>query len=156
MQPHHHAVAEPEATTHRQRTFVRYFIAIAADLVVLNLLAQFWGRLSVDGFLTTLIAAVLLQLLLQGTLIIEHKAAAPFVGKTGLWKVGRILVAWLILFVSKFVMLWVIGLILGDAIQFHGAMHGAGAFIVTIIAMVVAEERMYRAFRALGTDAGDD
>jgi len=151
MKAHHHAAAlSAELPNTRQRLFVRYYVAITADLIVLGLLSQFWDRVYISNFTTGLIAAVLLQVLLQLTLWIEHKAAQPFAGKTsGAARAGRFLVAWFILFLSKFVMLWIIGLVLGSAISFSGALHGAVAFIATVVCMVVAEEVMFRTFGAL-------
>jgi hypothetical protein len=151
MKAHHHAasasVALPNA---RQRLYVRYYVAITADLIVLGLLSQFWDRVQISSFTAGLVAAILLQLLLQVTLIIEHAASQPFKNKNS-WQAsaGRIFVAWLILFSSKFAMLWAIGLVLGDAIHFYGAMHGALPFIATVICMVVAEELAFRTFATL-------
>jgi len=48
-------------------------------------------------------------------------------------------------------MLWMIGLVLGDSIHFSGALHGALAFIVTVVCMILAEELVFRAFGALET-----
>ena len=151
MKAHHHAAAlSAELPNTRQRLFVRYYVAITADLIVLGLLSQFWDRVYISNFTTGLIAAVLLQVLLQLTLWIEHMAAQPFAGKTsGAARAGRFLVAWFILFLSKFVMLWIIGLVLGSAISFSGALHGAAAFIATVVCTVVAEEIMFRTFGAL-------
>lgn len=152
MKPHHHITAATplDASTH-QRLFVRYYIATTVDLLVLGLLSQFWDRIIIDTFAAAVVAALLLQLLLQGTLVIEHRVAGLFAGKSGvLWQFGRFFSAWLILFLSKFVMLWLIGLVLGERIQFHGALHGAVAFIITVVVMVVAEEGVYRIYRALG------
>ena len=152
MQLHHvAAAASAEMPTSAQRLFVRYFIAITIDLIVLGLLAEVWDQIMINHFSTVLFAAVLLQLLLQLTLVVEHKAAGMFQGKSGTaWKLGRFLVAWFILFSSKFVMLWAVYWFLGDNIEFRGAMHGAVAFIVAVVAMVVAEEIVNRIFRALG------
>lgn len=153
MKPHHHITATtPLDASSRQRLFVRYYVATTVDLLVLGLLSQFWDRVHIDTFAAAVIAALLLQLLLQGTLVIEHRVASVFAARSGpLWQFGRFFSAWLILFVSKFVMLWIIGLVLGERIQFHGALHGAVAFIVTVVLMVVAEEGIYRIYRALGT-----
>ncbi len=151
MKAHHHAaVASAALPNTRQRLYIRYYVAITADLIVLGLLSQFWDRVQISGFTSGLIAAILLQLLLQVTLLIEHAASQPFVNKTS-WqaKGGRIFVAWLILFSSKFVMLWTIGLVLGDAIHFYGALHGAFPFIITVICMILAEELAFRTFAAL-------
>lgn len=151
MKAHHlAAAASAEMPSTRQRLFVRYYVAITVDLIVLGTLSQFWDRVQISNFTTGLLAAVLLQLLLQLTLWIEHAAAAPFAAKTSTGaKLGRFFVAWFILFASKFVMLWVIGTLLGEAISFSGAAHGAVAFIATVVCMVIAEEIIFRTFGIL-------
>jgi hypothetical protein len=150
MKPHHHhAALSAEMPSSRQRLYTRYLVAILADLVVLGLFAEFWAPVSISGFSVGLLTAVLLQLLLQATLSLEHLVAGWFEGRGGLWTAGRYLSAWLILFGSKFVMLGVIERLLGDAVHFGGPMHGVMAFIVVIVAMLVAEEALVRIFRLL-------
>lgn len=151
MKAHHHIVAaSAEIPSTRQRLFSRYVIAILVDLVVLNLLAEYWSRVTVETFSTSLIAAILLQLLLQATLSLEHRVAALFEARDGAaWTAMRFFAAWLILFGSKFVMLAVIDRVLGDRLQFGGAMHGVLAFIVVIAAMLAAEELIARIYRRL-------
>ncbi|MFT7288824.1 MAG: hypothetical protein ACI87W_002947 [Halieaceae bacterium] len=120
------------------------------DLVVLNLIAEFWSQVSIDSFSTSLLTAILLQVLLQGTLILEHRVAGWFYKKEGAaWGFLRYFSAWLILFGSKFVMLGAIDRVMGDAVQFHGSMHGVLAFIVVIVAMLGAEELFARFYRRL-------
>jgi len=158
MKAHHHAaVASAAMPNTRQRLYIRYYVAITADLMVLGLLSQFWDRVHIGSFTAGLIAAILLQLLLQVTLWIEHAASQPFKDKTS-WqaKAGRVFVAWFVLFTSKFVMLWTIGLVLGDAIHFEGALHGALPFIATVVCMILAEELIFRAFGALETTDDQD
>ena len=126
-------------------------MALLVDLIVLNLLAEYWSRVSVDSFSTSLIAAILLQVLLQATLSLEHVVASWFNARDGIaWTVGRYLTAWLILFGSKFVMLGAIDRILGEGVHFLGPMHGVGAFIWTVVAMLAAEELVTRIYRKLG------
>jgi hypothetical protein len=120
------------------------------DLVVLNLFAEYWERVSIDDFSTSLIAAVLLQLLLQITLVLEHRIGTWFARRDGaLWSAARLFSAWLILFGSKFVMLGAIDRVLGDAVHFAGPMHGVAAFIAVIVAMLAAEELVVRVYRRL-------
>ena len=72
MKPHHQAAAtSAEMPNNRQRLYVRYYVAITADLLVLGLLSQFWDKAQISNFGSGLLAAVLLQLLLQLTLWIE-------------------------------------------------------------------------------------
>jgi hypothetical protein len=55
--------ASAELPSDRQRVFMRYFTAILIDLVVLNLFVEFSGKVFVDSFSISLLAAVLLQVL---------------------------------------------------------------------------------------------
>jgi hypothetical protein len=143
-------VASAETPTTRQRLFVRYLTAILIDLLVLNLFVEFWQHVAIDSFSVSLLAAILLQVLLKLTLSLEHWVAGYFTARTGgLWKFLRIFSAWLILFGSKFVMLGAINFAFGDAVFFGGPLHGVVAFIVVVVAMLVAEELVVRFYRRL-------
>src|SRR5436189_5846125 len=69
--------------SNKQKMFVRYYTGFLIDLVVLNLFAEYWGMVSVDTFTTSLLAALLLQVLLKAAIFVEHKARGLFDGKTG-------------------------------------------------------------------------
>ncbi|MEM6773993.1 MAG: hypothetical protein AAF640_04045 [Pseudomonadota bacterium] len=128
----------------------RYLIAILVDLIVLNLFAEHSSLLELANFSTSLVAAVLLQLLLQATLTLEHRVAALFDAREGAaWTALRFFTAWLILFGSKFVMLGVIDRVLGERLHFAGPIHGVVAFIIVIVAMLAAEEVLARVYRRL-------
>ena len=130
--------------------FGRYFMGVVTDLIVLNLFAEYWDRVHVSGFTVSLVAAVLLQLLLQATLTVEHAMGAWFEQRSGAhWKALRLFCTWLILFGSKFVMLGAISYFMGDSVHFEGPLHGAGPFIWTVIAMLFAEELVTRVHRSL-------
>ena len=140
-----------EAPSNKQRLFVRYFTAILIDLVVLNLFAEYWKNVFIDTFTTSLLAAIVLQVLLKLTVAIEHRIAAFFNARSGgLMKFLRFFCAWLVLFGSKFVILEAIAQLFGDDVRFYGAFHGVVALIVVIVAMLVAEEAIVRLYRKLG------
>ena len=145
-----------EAITNRQRLFVRYFTAILIDLVVLNLFVEYSDKVFVDSFTTSLLAAVLLQVLLKLTIAVEHKVAAFFKARGGGWNTFlRWFCAWLVLFGSKFVILEALAQVFGDNLRFGGIWHGIVTLIVVIIVMLVAEEFIVRLYRRLGDDAAD-
>ena len=150
-------VASAQEITNRQRLFMRYFTAILIDLVVINLFVEYWDKVDVSGFTVSLAMAFLLQVLLALTLKLEHRVAAYFNAKPGkAARFMRLFSAWLILFLSKFVILWILDLVLGDNIHFGGPLHGVVAFIAVIIVMLVSEEIMVRFYRWLGDrDDGD-
>ncbi|HET6941128.1 MAG TPA: hypothetical protein VFH89_03090, partial [Sphingomicrobium sp.] len=75
------------ALTHsnRQRLFLLYFVGALVDLVVLGLFDEYSDKVYVDSFTTMLLAAVVLQLLLKGTIAVEHWVASKFKNKVGGW-----------------------------------------------------------------------
>ena len=141
------AVALPD----RQRLFARYFTAILIDLVVLNLFVEYSKRVHIDSFTTSLLAAVLLQILLAVTIAVEHRVAAYFKARPGgLMTFLRWFFAWLVLFGSKFVILEALTVAFGDKVRFEGRWNGIVTLIVVIVAMLVAEELVARLYRRLG------
>lgn len=143
--------ASAEMPSTRQRLFVRYFIGVLIDLVVLNLFAEYSDRVSVDTFTMSLLAAVLLQVLLKATIAVEHQVALFFKGRPGAFNTFlRYFCAWLVLFGSKFVILEALSFAFGESVRFEGAFHGLVWLIIVVVAMLVAEEVIVRLFRKLG------
>ena len=143
-------VASANAPSNRQQLFLRYFTAILIDLVVLNLFAEYWEYVTIQSFTTSLLAAILLQVLLKLTLAMEHQVALLFKGKHGAAsKFSRVFSAWLILFGSKFVILFALDFAFGDALLFGGPFHGVVVFIAVIVAILVTEELVVRLYRGL-------
>jgi len=131
----------------RQRLFLRYFMFILIDLVVLNLLAEHWDKVQLQSFTVSLFAAILLQVLLKLTLKLEHHVAGYFKKKSGhSAKAMRLLTTWTILLVSKLIMLKAIDWIFGDKLMFHGPRHIL-VFIIVVVAILAAEELVARFVR---------
>ena len=122
----------------RQRTFLRYFTAVLVDLAVLGLFAEYWEHVTADSFTIMLLAAVLLQLLLKLTIVLEHRVAAFFNARQGGFaKFMRFFAAWLVLFGSKFVILEALALAFGDRLSFGGPFNGIVALIVVVMTMLL-------------------
>lgn len=134
----------------RQRLFIRYFTAILIDLAILNLFDEYWDKVVIDSFTISLFAAIVLQVLLQLTIAFEHRMASYFKAKEGSHFVAlRWLSTWLVLFLSKFVILWALDISFGDAVLFLGVYHGIVAFIVVVFAILLAEKAIMKLFHAL-------
>ena len=143
-----------QAPSNSQRLFVRYFTAILIDLVVLNLFVEYSKNVSIDSFTTSLLAAVLLQVLLKVTIAVEHWVATYFNARPGrLMTFFRFFFAWLVLFGSKFVILEALTLVFGDKVRFEGAFNGIVTLILVIVAMLIAEEAIVRFYRRLSDRA---
>ena len=145
----------PQVPSNRQRLFIRYYTGFLIDLVVLNLFAEYWSLVTVDTFTTSLWAALLLQVLLKGTIVLEHKAMDCFSarGGGGFNTFLKYFVAWLILFGSKFVILEALSQAFGTNVHFGGMWHGIITLIVVVVVMLLAEEIMVRVYRRLAEKA---
>ena len=142
--------AEASMPTDRQRLFVLFFTGTLIDLVVLSLFAEYSDKVFVDSFTTALLASIVLQVLLKATIAVEHRVLARFKGKTGAgWTTLKFLVAWLILFGSKFVILEALSFTFGANVHFEGVLHGLVWLIIVVVTMVIAEELVARLYRKL-------
>jgi len=143
--------AAAEMPTDRQRLFLRYFTGVLIDVVILNLFDEYSDNVFVESFTLSLLAGVLMQALLKATIAVEHYVAEYFKARQGVaMKVMRFLGAWLVLFVSKFVILEALSFVFGDKVRFEGILHGIVPLIIVVVVMVVVEEaiaRIYRWFR---------
>ena len=147
-------IALTDEIKNSQRLFVRYLVAILIDLTVLNLFDEFWDLVTIGPFSVSMLAAILLQVLLKATLVLEHKVADYFNAKSGGFaRFMRYFTAWLILFGSKFVMLGAIDFAFGDDVLFTGPLHGVVSFIVVVMVMLAAEEVAVRIYRRLGKNS---
>jgi len=138
------------SNSRRQRIFLSFTFAVLVDLAVLNLFDEFWDYVYIEYFSISLLAALLLQSLLRVTIHIEHRVANYFKKQSGLKaRILRGLATWGILFGSKFVILEAINIFFGDEVLFTGPIHGLVAFIVVVIAVIVAEQAFIRTYRSL-------
>ena len=134
----------------KQRVFLRYLTATLVDLLVLGLFAEYWSYVVVSSFTVMMIAAVVLQVLLKLTIVLEHKVAAFFNARPGGFnRFMRFFTAWLILFGSKFAILWALMLVLGDRLKFGGPLQGVVALIAVVVVMLLIEAVLVKVYRRL-------
>lgn len=134
----------------RQQLFIKYTFFVLIDLTVLNLFNEYWSYVSIESFSISLLAALLLQILLQLTIAIEHRVSEYFKVKEGLrGKAFWIFSKWAILFISKVVILKSINYAFGDSFLFNGPVHGVVAFIIIVIAIIIAEQLFLRVYKSL-------
>jgi len=134
----------------RQQLFFRYTLAVLIDLTVLNLFNEYWDYVFIEFFTISLFAAILLQFLLQVTIAIEHRVANYFKKKAGVRpRIMRGLSTWAILFGSKLAILEAINFSFGDSVIFSGPVHGLVAFIIVVIAIIIAEQTISWIYESL-------
>jgi len=140
---------EAVAPNNKQRLFLAYTLFILVDLAVLNLFNEYWEPVKIDSFTTSFLAAALLQVLLRATLHVEHKTADYFKAKGGKGATGKRLIAsWIVLFGSKFVILWAIDFVFGEKVLFGGVI----PFIVVVVTIIVVEAILSKIYAMLGDD----
>ncbi len=143
-------VALIDRPTTSQRMYVRYVSHTLIDLTILNLFEEYWQHVTVESFTISIIVAVLLQVALKGGVALEHRVADYFKSKSGsMAKILYWFCAILLVSGSKYAMLGVINLLVGDRLTFTGPLHGVVAFIVVVVVMVVAEGIAARIYRSL-------
>ena len=135
---------KPLATppTTRQMIFFSWTKDVLIYIIVLNLFVEYNSKIIINSFTLSIFTAILLKILLEIILQLEHKVAATLEA----YKVLQILFVWLILFGSKFLILEVVDFVFGEHVEL-------GKFldvIVLVIALMVAREVFSWIYRLLG------
>lgn len=144
------AAFETQKRSRAQRTYEHQLVAVLLNLTVLGLFDEHWEWVEAGSFTILLVAAMALQLLLRSTLAIEDWSSNRLRRRPGgAFVAARILMSWLILAGSKFVMLAILTAIFGNALRFGGPHHGAIAFVVVVLTMLLTEQFAVRTYRAL-------
>jgi hypothetical protein len=126
----------------RQLIFFSWTKDVLIYIIVLNLFVEYNPIIIIDSFTISIFTAILLKILLEIILKLEHKVSAVFKA----YKVLRILLVWLILFGSKFLILEVVDLVFGEHVEL-------GKFldvILLVIALMVTREIFNRIYLTLG------
>jgi hypothetical protein len=138
-----------QTITARQGKFISWSMYLLIDIVVLNLFVEFSKSVVIDSFYLSILTAVLLRLLLEVTLRLEHRVSRYFETKT--FRASRMVagvVMWVLLFTSKFVILEAVDLVFGSHVDLGGFVE-----IVIIAVTLIAAETAFRAmFDLLGRD----
>ncbi|MEA2047370.1 MAG: hypothetical protein U9O64_02865 [Campylobacterota bacterium] len=138
------------APSPKQQIFLKYLTWTLIDLMVLNFFAEYWDKVTITSFGVSLFIAIVLQTLLKMTISLEHRISDYMKSNEKLnKKILHIFSTWFVLFASKFVMLWVLQVLFGNAIVFAGAYHGVVAFIVVVITILAVEYLVKRIYDAL-------
>jgi hypothetical protein len=137
----------PNIITPAQARFVSWISEVLVDIVVLNLFVEYAHAVVIDSFAISILTALLLKLMVDAVKGLEQEVSAYLAAKPGTtWKLLRYAAVWLILFLSKFVILEAVNFVFGDHVEL-------GSFIEIfsiIVAMLAANALLYSAFQRLG------
>ena len=117
-------------------------------VVVLNLTIEYLPAVLSESFTLSLLTAVLLKLALEVVLVLKKRAVTRFQDATSFRaKVTAGLLLWLTAAGSKFVVLWLVNLLFGDAVSLGGFL-SVTLLVITLLASRSAVRRL------LGVDQG--
>ena len=129
-------------TTAQQR-FTSWASDILIYTVILNLFVEYADAIVIDSFTISLLTAVVLKVLLDILGLAEEKVH-HFFGQYN--KALGFLSMWVVLFLSKFVILEVIDIIFGDHVEL-------GKFldvVVLVLSLMIVRALVDKAYRSLG------
>jgi hypothetical protein len=133
--------------TPAQARFVSWVSEVLVDIVVLNLFVEFVHTIVIDSFWISILTAVLLKLMVDAVKGLEHSVSAYFAEREGaVWKAVRFLAVWLILFLSKFVILEAVNFVFGDHVELGSFIEIVGI----IVTMLAANATLVAVYQHLG------
>lgn len=136
------------APTRRQLVFFSWTKDLLIYIVVLNLFVEYVDQVVIDSFTVSILTAILLKALLEIILGLKRQVARFLGARPGnVWKFLRITSTWLILFLSKFLILKVEDLVFGDRVEL-------GNFVqiyILVIAMMIARAGVQWIYISLGS-----
>lgn len=136
--------------TNRQQVFASYVTDVLVYIVVLNLFVEHSDAIVIDSFSISILTAVLLKVLLDLILSAEHRVSDFFKRRHHpIANVLRVLSVWLILFLSKFLILEAVDLVFGDHVELGGFLQ----VVLLVIVMMVARQAFESIYRSLGTSS---
>jgi hypothetical protein len=130
-----------------QARYVSWVSAVLVDIVVLNLFVEFVHTIVIDSFAISILTAVLLKLMVDAVKGLEQSVSASLASRVGaVWKAIRFLAVWLILFLSKFVILEAVNFVFGDHVELGSFIEIVGI----IVTMLAANATLLAVYRKLG------
>ena len=104
--------------TSAQRRYSKAMADVLIYIVVLNLFVEFVDAVVIDSFYISILTAVLLTLLLDVLVVVEHKVHAYFESKeAAIFNVIGIVAVFAILFTSKLLILEIVNFVFGEHVE---------------------------------------
>jgi hypothetical protein len=138
--------------TRNQQRFADWMTDVLVDIVVLNLFVEFVDAVVIDSFWISILTAVLLKLMLDAVVGLEHRVAGYFAAKEGTtYRVMGLVSAFSILFLSKFVILEAVNLVFREHVELGHFIE----IVAIIVGMLGARAVLGIVYRRLGERASE-
>lgn len=130
--------------------FASWMTDVLVYIVVLNLFVEYVPTVLTESFTISIFTAVVLKLLIDAIAGLEHRVREWFSAREGkLWRALGVIAVFSILFISKFVVLEIIGIIFGDRVHLGGFIEVA----LLVVTMILARRSVTWIYRRLGDPA---
>jgi hypothetical protein len=134
----------PGTVTPAQARFISWISEVLVDIVVLNLFVEYAHSVVIDSFAISILTALLLKLMVDAVKGLEQGVSAYFAAKPAtIWKVLRYAAVWLILFLSKFVILEAVNIVFADHVEL-GSFFEIAAIVIVMLAANAALRTAYQ------------
>lgn len=111
-----------------------HIVDVFVYVVVLNIAAEYLPVVITETFTMSLFTALLLKVALELVFVVKNWAKARFkAARRLLGKVGSVLVLWLVLIGSKFVVLELIAVVFGDRVSLGGFWSVTGLILILMV-----------------------
>lgn len=128
----------PQATrvvTSRQLYYVDFLMDVLVYTAILNLFDEFVDSVTIDSFTVSLLTAVVMKGLIDAIEFLMDSVKGRFGDKEGTAaRAVTITLMWVILFLSKFAILWVVDIIFEDDVDLGGFFQ----VLVMVLVMMLA------------------
>ncbi len=132
----------------KQLLFKELFVGTLIYAVVLGFLNDYTSLVDAKSFSTIFYASVALQLLTMLAFWLKGKIVEALKPRPGpIYRVALFFSVWAVMFVSKFIFIWVIDVLFGDYI----AIEGFFGILIVVVLVTLVHRLADRVFMALAT-----
>lgn len=134
---------------YRQLIFKELFVGTLIYSVVLGLFNDYTSIVDAKSFSTIFYASIVLEILTYFAFLLKGKIINWLKVRQGLfYKLLTIFCVWLVMFLSKFVFIWVVDMIFSNNINIHGFF----GILLLVLCVTVVHKLADKLFVSLGDD----
>lgn len=134
--------------TTRQLVFKELFVGTLIYAIVLGFFDDYTGIVEAKSFSSIFFAAIILQILTSLLFLLKKRIVAWLKDRKEIgYRILMFFMVWLVMFLSKFIFIWSIDVILGDNVNINGFF---GVLILAVTVTVIHKLADY-AFMRLGS-----
>ena len=134
----------------KQLLFKELFVGTLIYAVVIGFLNDYTSIVDARSFSTIFYAAIVLEILTYLAFLLKGKIVSWLKDRHGLiYRIAMFFFVWLVMFLSKFVFVWVVDMIFGDNITIYGFF----GILFLVLCVTIIHKLADETFRLLGDTA---